>query len=52
MPVWRIWKINAPEWYLIVVGVICSLANGAIQPLFAIFFAEILNVSENKLINS
>ena len=42
----RLWKMNAPEWPYIVVGTIAALCNGAVQPLFAIVFAEILGVSK------
>ena len=41
----RLWKMNAPEWPYILVGGIAATVNGAIQPLFAIVFAEILGVS-------
>ena len=44
----RLWKMNAPEWPYILVGTIGALANGAVQPLFAIIFAEILGVSIQK----
>ena len=40
--------MNAPEWPYILVGTIGALANGAVQPLFAIIFAEILGVSIQK----
>ena len=37
----RMLKFNAPEWPWILLGAICSIAYGAIQPLFALFFAQI-----------
>ena len=56
--IFRILKLNAPEWYWIVLGAISSLAYGAIQPLFALFFAKIYglfaepNLDEQKRLTS
>ena len=37
-------KANAPEWWLIGLGLIGSLFLGAMNPLFAVFFGEIIEV--------
>ena len=37
----RILRFNAPEWLWIVMGATNSVIYGAIQPLFALFFAKI-----------
>jgi ABC-type multidrug transport system fused ATPase/permease subunit len=39
--VFKILKINAPEWPWILMGAICSLLYGATQPIFALFFSQI-----------
>lgn len=41
----RIMRLNAPEWYLIALGLIGSIVNGGLMPAFAVIFAEILGVS-------
>ena len=40
----RIMKLNAPEWQIIVVGVIASAINGGSMPAYAILFGEVLGV--------
>ncbi len=40
----KILKFNAPEWHWILIGAISSLIYGAVQPLFALFFAEIYSL--------
>ena len=40
----RVIKLNAREWWIIVVGVLGSAINGSIWPLFALLFGEILEV--------
>ncbi len=42
--VFKILKFNAPEWHWILMGAICSLVYGAIQPLFALFFSQIYSL--------
>ncbi|MEQ2181194.1 hypothetical protein GOODEAATRI_008865 [Goodea atripinnis] len=37
-------SLNASEWPYILVGLICAIINGAIQPLFAILFSKIITV--------
>jgi ATP-binding cassette subfamily B (MDR/TAP) protein 1 len=37
----KILKFNGPEWLWIVMGAVNSVIYGAIQPLFALFFAKI-----------
>ena len=43
----RILKKNAPEWWMIALGLIGSMVSGAISPLFSIFFGKILGVFAN-----
>ncbi|XP_021353533.1 multidrug resistance protein 1-like isoform X2 [Mizuhopecten yessoensis] len=38
----RIMRMNAPEWYFIIIGCIGSIMFGAVQPAFAVLFAGIL----------
>ncbi|XP_014662073.1 PREDICTED: multidrug resistance protein 1-like [Priapulus caudatus] len=40
----RLMKLNAPEWPYISVGCVAAAANGAVMPMFAIIFAEVLGV--------
>ncbi|XP_031432465.1 ATP-binding cassette, sub-family B (MDR/TAP), member 4 isoform X2 [Clupea harengus] len=40
----QVLKWNLPEWPYMVVGVICAIINGAMQPAFAIIFAKIIAV--------
>ena len=37
-------KLNAREWWIIVVGMLGSAINGTIWPIFALLFGEILEV--------
>lgn len=51
----RVLRMNAPEWWHMLIGCFCSLINGGVQPAFAIIFAEIIGVSmgrQNRLINT
>jgi len=45
----RLMKMNATEWPYIVIGCIMALAQGAVQPAFALIFAIMLGVS-NELV--
>ncbi|XP_035688026.1 ATP-dependent translocase ABCB1-like isoform X7 [Branchiostoma floridae] len=38
----RVMKLNTPEWPYILVGTFCAAINGAVNPCFAILFAEVL----------
>ena len=40
----RVIRLNAKEWWLILIGVLGSAINGSINPLFAVLFREILVV--------
>ena len=37
--------MNSPEWCYMLWGCVCALIGGAVQPAFAVIFAEILGVS-------
>ena len=45
-PLWRLVKASAPEWYLIVVGVIASVGDGISFPVISIFMGRIFEVGE------
>lgn len=42
---WRILNLNLSEWPYLLVGVLCAVINGCIQPVFAIVFSRIVGVS-------
>ena len=39
---WGILKMNSPEWPLMLVGTLASAAMGALMPVFAFLFGEML----------
>nr|XP_058909929.1 bile salt export pump isoform X2 [Kogia breviceps] len=41
-PVWRILKVNAPEWPYMLVGAVGAAVNGTVTPFYAFFFSQIL----------
>ncbi|XP_023569389.1 multidrug resistance protein 1 isoform X2 [Octodon degus] len=41
---WRILKLSLTEWPYLLVGVLCSLINGAMQPAFAVVFSKIIGI--------
>nr|XP_020462921.1 multidrug resistance protein 1-like [Monopterus albus]XP_020462922.1 multidrug resistance protein 1-like [Monopterus albus] len=40
----KVMRLNLPEWPYIVVGTICAIINGIMQPVFAIIFSKIITV--------
>eukprot|EP00731_Ephydatia_muelleri_P002268 Em0001g2268a len=46
-PLTALLKKNAPEWWMIGLGLIGSMVAGAVTPLFSIFFGRILGVFSN-----
>jgi hypothetical protein len=42
---WRLLKINSPEWKVLSLGFFCHMTTGAIMPLFAVFYGEMFKVS-------
>ena len=48
---WRIVKASAPEWYLIVVGVIASAVDGSSFPVISVFMGRLFEVWYSSLIN-
>ncbi|KAK5862309.1 hypothetical protein PBY51_017719 [Eleginops maclovinus] len=40
----KIFRLNIPEWPYILVGTICAIINGVMQPLFAVIFSNIITV--------
>lgn len=47
-PVRRILKFNAPEWPYMMVGAVGAAVNGAVTPLYAFLFSQILGVSKQE----
>ena len=45
----RLLKVNSPEWWLIVVGVLGAVVNGSIFPIYSILFGEVLRVFQESL---
>jgi len=41
----RLIEMNASEWYFIVIGCVMALAQGTVQPSFALIFGSMLGVS-------
>ncbi|XP_035314154.1 multidrug resistance protein 2 isoform X4 [Cricetulus griseus] len=41
---WGILKLNITEWPYLVVGVLCAVINGCMQPVFSIVFSGIIGV--------
>uniref|UniRef100_A0A8D3E3K8 ATP-binding cassette, sub-family B (MDR/TAP), member 4 n=1 Tax=Scophthalmus maximus TaxID=52904 RepID=A0A8D3E3K8_SCOMX len=44
----KVLRLNLPEWPYIVVGTICAVINGAMQPAFAIIFSKIITVEPDQ----
>ncbi|XP_037532573.1 ATP-binding cassette, sub-family B (MDR/TAP), member 4 [Nematolebias whitei] len=40
----QVLRLNSSEWLYILVGLICAIINGGIQPLFAVLFSKIITV--------
>ncbi|XP_026226619.1 ATP-binding cassette, sub-family B (MDR/TAP), member 4 [Anabas testudineus] len=43
----EVFRLNIPEWPYILLGTICAIINGAMQPLFAVIFSKIITVFAN-----
>ena len=43
---WRILKLNSTEWPYFVVGTLCAIINGGLQPAFAVIFSKVVGVSD------
>ncbi|XP_006891548.1 PREDICTED: multidrug resistance protein 1 [Elephantulus edwardii] len=41
---WRIMKLNTTEWPYFVVGIICAIINGGLQPAFSVIFSRIIGL--------
>ena len=44
----RLMKVNAPEWWLIVIGVLAAIVNGSVFPVYSILFGEVLRVFQES----
>ncbi|XP_021940802.1 multidrug resistance protein 1-like [Zootermopsis nevadensis] len=42
-PMWRLLKLNSPEWKALSLGFFGCMCTGAIMPMFAIFYGEMFN---------
>ena len=40
-------KLNLPDWYLLLMGIICSAIIGALFPILSVLFSEILRVGQS-----
>ncbi|KAF9112683.1 Multidrug resistance protein 1 [Mortierella sp. AM989] len=47
-PITRVLKIMRPEWSLVIIGGILSAGAGAIFPVFAMFFGDIINIIQRS----
>ncbi|XP_058534063.1 ATP-binding cassette sub-family B member 5 [Ochotona princeps] len=43
----KIFKLNKPEWHLVVLGTVASVLNGTVHPIFSIIFAKIITLFEH-----
>uniref|UniRef100_A0A8B9YLX6 ATP binding cassette subfamily B member 4 n=1 Tax=Bos mutus grunniens TaxID=30521 RepID=A0A8B9YLX6_BOSMU len=41
---WEMLKLNKTEWPYLVVGTLCAVANGALQPAFSVIFSEMIAI--------
>ena len=46
-PLWRVVKASAPEWYLLLIGVIASALDGMTYPIISVFIGRLLEVGIN-----
>ncbi len=44
VPLMRVIKLNAPEWWIILIGIFGAAINGGFFPVWAILFGEVLTV--------
>ena len=42
-------KLNIPDWYLVLIGIVCSALFGCLFPLMSILFSEVLRVRVKQL---
>ena len=47
-PLHRLLRLNAPEWWLITVGVLAAMINGSVFPVYSILFGEVLKVFQES----
>lgn len=50
MPFFKIMALNKTEWPYFVVGTLCAIINGALQPVFSVIIADVIGVSIKQLI--
>lgn len=40
----QLFKLNKPDWYIVLIGIVFSAAMGCMFPVMAIFFGDVLGV--------
>uniref|UniRef100_A0A8B9V3A5 Uncharacterized protein n=1 Tax=Anas zonorhyncha TaxID=75864 RepID=A0A8B9V3A5_9AVES len=45
VPFFKIMALNKTEWPYFVVGTLCAIINGALQPVFSVIIADVIGVS-------
>ena len=48
-PMWRLLKLNSPEWKALSLGFFGCICTGAIMPVFSVFYGEVFHVSSVEL---
>lgn len=44
--------LNKTEWPYFVVGTLCAIINGALQPIFSVIIADVIGVSIKQIIKN
>uniref|UniRef100_A0A669R659 Phosphatidylcholine translocator ABCB4 n=1 Tax=Phasianus colchicus TaxID=9054 RepID=A0A669R659_PHACC len=44
----KIMKLNKTEWPYFVVGTLCAIINGALQPIFSVMISDVIGVKTNS----
>ena len=44
VPMLKVIRLNAKEWWIILFGVLASMCNGAVMVLFSVIFGEVLSI--------
>ena len=48
MPFLQLLKLNRPDWHLLLVGIVSSVILGALYPILAVIFSEVLEVGPSS----
>uniref|UniRef100_A0A8B9EFE7 Multidrug resistance protein 1 n=1 Tax=Anser cygnoides TaxID=8845 RepID=A0A8B9EFE7_ANSCY len=52
VPFLKIMALNKTEWPYFVVGTLCAIINGALQPIFSVIIADVIGVSIKQIIKN